>query len=113
MQVQRIQNNNPNFNARVFFIDGNNLISKITKENFALKCKDLGKSTDEIYLTIEKGTANAGELEKDILKGFINQERRKTTFKEELPVWAKREYTMPRNLKQIYSDYILPAFNKL
>ena len=113
MQVQRIQNNNQNFNARVFFIDKYNLMSTSTKENFAKMCKNLGKNTDEIYLTLEKGTKKAGELEKDIFKGSIFQESRKTTFTEELPVWAKREYTMPQNLKQIYSDYILPAFNKL
>ncbi|MBR6126633.1 hypothetical protein IKQ21_03015 [bacterium] len=114
MQVQKIQNNyNPNFSARVFYIDKNNLLSKGMKDAFTKMCKDLGKSTDEIYLTVEKGGKKSGEIEKDIFNGFIKQEKRKTTFKEELNVWANREYSMPRNLTNIYIDYIMPAFKKL
>lgn len=130
MQLQSIQNNNYNqaFGARVFIADKDNIIAKNVKKTFFELCKELGKESDEIFITVEKGEKKVGELEKDIFSGtisisnhdyiktgktaiadsFVNQ----TSFTEKIPLWANHEYSVPRNLASIYKYYILPAFEK-
>ena len=139
MQVQRVQNNyNQTFGAKVSIHDVDKIIPKGVKRTFTKMCRDLGESTDEIYLLVGKGSQNVNGEEMDGFFGMVNKGLqhhiyavnttklgcmtdeqfavigdkflKETSFMEYLPVWTNREYSMPRNLAKIYKDYILPVF---
>ena len=134
MQIRKIQNNNTSFGAEVFIFDNHNIVQKGIKKTFTDMCKKLGKDTDEIFITVSKGDNKIGELETDIFSGIIRKGfmhscyrydydlarrvisgrdyAKKSPFKEELPVWTSRDYSMPRNLAKIFNDYILPIFDE-
>ena len=138
MQVQRVQNNyNQTFGAKVSIDDVDKIIPKGVKRTFTKMCRDLGESTDEIYLLVGKGNQNVNGEEMDSFFGMVaeglkhhtytvktthlgrltkqftkNEDRyaKVASFMQNLPVITNREYSMPRNLAKIYKDYILPVF---
>ena len=132
MQVQRVQSNhNQTFGAKVTILDGDKIIPKGIKRTFTKMCRDLGCNTDKIGLSVQKGNNKIGELETDVFLLTINEGylghaygldanmqpivtgyrfHTNEIYREELPVWTSREYSMPRNLAKLYKDYILPVF---
>ena len=139
MQIQRVQNNNYNqtFGAKVSIHDVDKIIPKGVKRTFTKMCRDLGESTDEIYLLVGKGNQNVNGKEMDSFFGMIkeglvhhhtytvksthlgrltkqftkNEDRyaKVASFMQHLPADTNSE-SMPRNLAKIYKDYILPVF---
>ena len=138
MQVQRVQNNyNQTFGAKVSIHDVDKIIPKGVKRTFTKMCRDLGESTDEIYLLVGKGNQNVNGEEMDSFFGMIKEglihhhtytvksthlgrltkqftkieERyaKVASFMQHLPADTNSE-SMPRNLAKIYKDYILPVF---
>lgn len=138
MQVQRVQNNyNQTFGAKVSIDDVDKIIPKGVKRTFTKMCRDLGESTDEIYLLVGKGNQNVNGEEMDSFFGMIKEglvhhhtytvksthlgrltkqftkieERyaKVASFMQHLPADTNSE-SMPRNLAKIYKDYILPVF---
>ena len=139
MQIQRVQNNNYNqtFGAKVSIDDVDKIIPKGVKRTFTKMCRDLGESTDEIYLLVGKGNQNVNGEEMDSFFGMIKEglvhhhtytvksthhgrltkqftkieERyaKVASFMQHLPADTNSE-SMSRNLAKIYKDYILPVF---
>ena len=72
MQVQRVQNNyNQTFGAKVSIDDVDKIIPKGVKRTFTKMCRDLGESTDEIYLLVGKGNQNVNGKEMDSFFGMV------------------------------------------
>ena len=138
MQIQRVQNNyNQTFGAKVSIDDVDKIIPKGVKRTFTKMCRDLGESTDEIYLLVGKGNQNVNGEEMDSFFGMIkeglvhhhtytvksthlgrltkqftkNEDRyaKVASFMQHLPADTNSE-SMSRNLAKIYKDYILPVF---
>ena len=113
MQVQRVQNNyNQTFGAKVTILDVDNIIPKGIKRTFTKLCRDLGKDTDEIILDVFKANnkIKIGELETDVFRVNVMGAYDRNYIEAKFPVWTSREYSMPRNLANIYKNYILPVF---
>ena len=137
MQVQRVQNNyNQTFGAKVSIDDVDKIIPKGVKRTFTKMCRDLGESTDEIYLLVGKGNQNVNGEEMDSFFGMVkeglvhhtytvksthlgrltkqftkNEDRyaKVASFMQHLPADTNSE-SMSHNLAKIYKDYILPVF---
>ena len=137
MQVQMIQNNyNQTFGAKVSIDDVDKIIPKGVKRTFTKMCRDLGESTDEIYLLVGKGSKNVNGEEMDSFFGMVkeglvhhtytvksthlghltkqftkNEDRyaKVASFMQHLPADTNSE-SMSHNLAKIYKDYILPVF---
>ena len=137
MQVQRVQNNyNQTFGAKVSIDDVDKIIPKGVKRTFTKICRDLGESTDEIYLLVGKGNQNVNGEEMDSFFGMIKEGlvhhtytvksthlgrltkqftavedrfAKVASFLQHLPAETNSE-SMSHNLAKIYKDYILPVF---